>query len=108
MTRAQPNWQRCSGIRCAKKSWTPLPRPHAWRSATRRAQRRRRHESRDPLPVCGDPDDQKFLELARACGADFLITKDRELLVLARRKIRRAPFGIVTPAQLTAMIATAL
>ena len=62
----------------------------------------------DPLPVCGDPDDQKFLELARACGADFLVTKDRELLVLARRKIRRAPFGIVTPAQLTVMLATAL
>lgn len=63
---------------------------------------------RYPLPICRDPDDQKFLELARACGADFLVTKDRELLMLARRKIRRAPFGIVTPAQFTAMLATAL
>jgi len=62
----------------------------------------------DPLPVCGDPDDQKFLELARACGADFLVTKDQKLLVLARRKIRRAPFGIVTPAQFAAMLAAAL
>ena len=65
-------------------------------------------DHRDPLPVCRDANDQKFLELARACSADFLVTKDRELLVLARRKIRRAPFGIVTPAQFTAMLATAL
>ena len=65
-------------------------------------------DRRDALPVCGDPDDQKFLELARACNADFLVTKDRELLVLARRKIRRAPFGIVTPAQFAAMLAAAL
>lgn len=52
-----------------------------------------------PLPRCRDPDDQKFLELARACRADFLVTKDRLLLKLALRKIRRAPFQIVTPAQ---------
>jgi len=47
------------------------------------------------LPPCSDPDDQKFLELARDCGADLLVTKDRELLVLARH----APFRIVTPHQ---------
>ena len=58
-----------------------------------------------PLPKCRDPDDQKFLELARDCAADFLVTKDRMLLELARRKIRRAPFGIVTPAQLNAATA---
>src|SRR3569623_1340891 len=29
------------------------------------------------LPVCKDPDDQKFLELARAAGAQVLITKDK-------------------------------
>jgi putative PIN family toxin of toxin-antitoxin system len=51
-----------------------------------------------PLPVCRDADDQKFLELARACRADFLITKDLLLLELARRKVQRAPFAIVTPA----------
>jgi predicted nucleic acid-binding protein len=49
--------------------------------------------------VCRDASDQKFLELARDCGADFLVTKDAALLVLARRKIRRAPFAIVTPPQ---------
>ena len=59
-----------------------------------------------PLPVCRDKDDQKFLELARACRADFLVTRDLQLLKLARRKVRRAPFGIVTPAQLNATLAT--
>ena len=53
-----------------------------------------------PLPVCRDPDDQKFLTLARTCRADFLVTKDRLLLELARRKVRRAPLGIVTPSGL--------
>ena len=59
-----------------------------------------------PLPRCRDADDQKFLELARACRADFLVTKDLLLLELARRKVRRAPFGIVTPAQLSATLGT--
>ena len=59
-----------------------------------------------PLPKCRDVDDQKFLELARECRADYLVTKDRLLLELARRKVRRAPFGIVTPAQFTAALAS--
>ena len=46
------------------------------------------------LPVCRDPDDQKFLALAAACGAQVLVTKDLELLRLARR----VPFRILTPA----------
>ncbi len=50
------------------------------------------------LPVCRDPDDQKFLEAALAAKADFLITKDRELLALGK-KPGRLPFRIVTPAQ---------
>ena len=37
------------------------------------------------LPACRDPDDQKFLELAAAAGADCLVTRDRDLLRLARR-----------------------
>jgi len=45
------------------------------------------------LPRCRDPEDQKFLELARACRADLLLTKDRALLELARR----TPFRILTP-----------
>jgi putative PIN family toxin of toxin-antitoxin system len=51
------------------------------------------------LPKCRDPDDQKFLELARDCGADYLVTKDRALLVLARRKTRPPPCRIVTPTE---------
>ncbi len=53
------------------------------------------------LPVCRDPSDQKFLELARDRRADFLVTRDLALLALARRKIRRVPFRIVTPRQFT-------
>jgi putative PIN family toxin of toxin-antitoxin system len=49
-----------------------------------------------PLPRCRDPHDQKFLQLAQSCGADFLVTRDRELLVLARR----LPFGVVSAAAL--------
>jgi putative PIN family toxin of toxin-antitoxin system len=60
----------------------------------------------DPLPVCRDADDQKFLELARACRADFLVTRDLLLLELARRKVRRAPFHIVTPAQFSVTLVT--
>jgi len=47
------------------------------------------------LPRCSDPDDQKFLEAALAANAQFLITKDRKLLALARK--RGVPFRIVTP-----------
>jgi putative PIN family toxin of toxin-antitoxin system len=56
------------------------------------------------LPKCRDADDQKFLELALACRADYLVTKDLMLLELARRKVRRTPFRIVTPAQLNAAL----
>lgn len=49
------------------------------------------------LPRCEDPDDQVFLELARDCRADALITKDRDLLALATRKVRPLPFRILTP-----------
>jgi putative PIN family toxin of toxin-antitoxin system len=51
----------------------------------------------DALPRCEDPDDQMFLELARDCRADALITKDRDLLALAARKVRPLPFRILTP-----------
>ena len=50
------------------------------------------------LPVCRDADDQKFLEAALAAKADFLITKDRQLLALGK-KPGRLPFRIVAPAQ---------
>ena len=47
------------------------------------------------LPRCSDPDDQKFLELAAASGAAYLVTRDRALLDLAGRKGLR--FRIVEP-----------
>jgi predicted nucleic acid-binding protein len=49
------------------------------------------------LPVCRDPDDQKFLEAALAARADFLVTKDQALLELAQRV---SQFRILTPAEL--------
>lgn len=57
------------------------------------------HCDRNALPRCKDADDQKFLELACDCSADFLITRDRDLLVFARRKYQPLPFRIVTPPQ---------
>jgi putative PIN family toxin of toxin-antitoxin system len=52
--------------------------------------------SRD-LPLCSDPDDQKFLELARHTGASLLITKDKALLRLARRMAALGGFSVVHP-----------
>jgi putative PIN family toxin of toxin-antitoxin system len=51
------------------------------------------------LPRCRDADDQKFLEVAARSGADLLVTRDRELLRLARSRRHPAPFAIVTPEQ---------
>jgi putative PIN family toxin of toxin-antitoxin system len=57
------------------------------------------------LPVCEDPDDQKFLELAVACGAHYLVTRDRDLLELARHRDPVPPFRIVTPRELHPLLA---
>jgi len=46
--------------------------------------------------TCRDPLDQKFLDLAVSAGATWLITRDRDLLRLAR-KARRQGLTIVTP-----------
>ena len=46
------------------------------------------------LPKCKDPDDQKFLAAALAADADYLVTKDVDLLELSRRDL---PFRIVKP-----------
>ena len=50
-----------------------------------------------PLPRCRDPDDQKFLELARDAGAQWLVTRDDALLRLTRRTQRDCGFAVVTP-----------
>ncbi len=54
------------------------------------------------LPVCRDPDDQKFLEVAAACGADALVTKDKLVLKLARKTKKLDLFRILSPEQWTA------
>jgi uncharacterized protein len=52
------------------------------------------------LPRCNDPDDQKFLELARDAKADWLLTRDKALLRLARKRlVVIAGFRIGTPDQ---------
>ncbi len=63
-----------------------------------------RHDDQQParavaLPRCSDPDDQKFLELARDTRADWLITRDKALLKLGRKTMQVADFGIRTPEQ---------
>jgi putative PIN family toxin of toxin-antitoxin system len=49
------------------------------------------------LPLCGDPDDQKFLELAHAARASWLLSKDKELLKLHRRTQAAGLFAILLP-----------
>ena len=49
------------------------------------------------LPVCRDPHDQKFLQLAAAAEADLLVTGDADLLVLADR----FPIPIIAPVELS-------
>ena len=60
------------------------------------------------LPTCRDPDDQKFLEAALVAQADWLITKDRALLELARKQTRSmrrpVPFRIGTPDDFEAFV----
>ena len=50
-----------------------------------------------PLPACRDRDDQKFLEIARDAGVSHLLTRDKLLLKLARHRILRDRFAILTP-----------
>jgi len=66
-----------------------------WRRVAQRIGAPFAQEAHARLPLCRDPDDQKFLEAALAAGAAFLLTKDRALLELAHGAL---PFRIVTPA----------
>lgn len=56
------------------------------------------------LPKCKDRDDQKFLELAQAARADWLVSKDRALLKLSRRTARDFGFRVGVPASLVAAL----
>lgn len=56
------------------------------------------HPTQSPrLPRCADPDDQKFLQLALASGARWLLSRDAALLALARRCTRDGLFSILPP-----------
>jgi uncharacterized protein len=52
------------------------------------------------LTLCDDPDDNYLLALAEAGEAQFLITRDKQLLALKRHKSAR----IVTPADFIALL----
>ena len=65
------------------------------RCSTRHDDQRR--GGRTALPRCDDPDDQKFLEIARDTQADWLITKDKALLRIRRNKLEATGFRIGTP-----------
>jgi putative PIN family toxin of toxin-antitoxin system len=53
----------------------------------------------EQLPPCSDPDDIKFLALAQASRADWLVTKDNALLRPRRGRRGTAGFRIGTPEQ---------
>jgi putative PIN family toxin of toxin-antitoxin system len=55
---------------------------------------------------CRDPDDQKFIDLAVAIGAQWLLSKDRALLALAR-PARALGVQVLTPAQWQRQVAMA-
>lgn len=56
-----------------------------------------------PLPRCKDRDDQKFLELAARCQANYLVSKDKALLRLRGRTT--LGFQILKPAAASALLA---
>ncbi len=49
------------------------------------------------LPLCDDPDKQKFLELARHARASHLVTRDKARLKLARRLAESGRFALLVP-----------
>ena len=55
------------------------------------------------LPVCSDPEDQKFLELAANGGAEALLSRDKALLKLSKRLVRTSlNFTVLTPREFNA------
>lgn len=52
------------------------------------------------LPRCRDRDDQKFLALAIQAGASLLVSRDKLVLRLSRRKELRERLQILSPEQL--------
>jgi predicted nucleic acid-binding protein len=53
-------------------------------------------------PRCSDPDDQKFVDLAVAAPARWLVSRDRAVLKLARR-LARAGIEVTVPGRWSAV-----
>lgn len=53
-----------------------------------------------PLPICQDPEDQRFLELAARGQATWLVSKDK-LVLQVRRSRPPLPFAILNPTEAT-------
>jgi uncharacterized protein len=51
----------------------------------------------EDMPRCRDRDDQKFLDLAAAARADFLVTRDARVLAMSRRMEKRFGVRVVMP-----------
>ncbi len=64
-----------------------------------RVERRQDPPSQVLLPRCRDADDQKFLDLAWTANAAHLVTKDKGLLVLARRIVKLGRFLVSSPTE---------
>ena len=60
------------------------------------------------LPRCGDRDDQKFIELAVAGAAHLLVSRDKLVLKLARRRELREQLTILTPERLQQVLDTSV
>lgn len=58
----------------------------------------------EDVPRCRDRDDQKFLDLAAAARADFLVTRDARLLAMSRRMEQRFGVRVVMPDGLNAIL----
>jgi uncharacterized protein len=56
------------------------------------------------VPICRDPRDQIFLELAQSAQADWLVTGDEDLLCLDDVAMVHLKFRIITPAALMARL----
>ena len=58
----------------------------------------------EDVPRCRDRDDQKFLDLAAAARADFLVTRDARVLAMSRRMEKRFGVRVVTLDGLNALL----
>lgn len=60
------------------------------------------------LPTCKDLDDQKFLELARDCGARYLLSKDKLVLKMHSRMARLVGCEVLLPQKFAPLLAAHL